>query len=108
MLTRHGVCYNLKETPYKVKIQYNNDIIIYHFSTTSNIERFQNKLQDNRDKINESLSKRFNIELENDKLCDLRLYTMIEKRGFFIECGERNYECLSNLKLNGQNKILKK
>lgn len=107
MLTRHGVCYNLKLSPYKVEIQYGNEKIIYNFSTMPNAERFKNKLQGNRDKINESLSKRFSIELENNKLCDLKLYSVIEKRGFYIECGERNFECLNSLRLNGQNKILK-
>lgn len=107
MLTRHGVCYNLRISPYRVEIKYNNDSVVYNFSTTSNVERFKNKLQVNRDKINESLSNRFNIEFENNKLCDLKLYSMIEKRGFYIECGERKFECLSSIKLNGQNKILK-
>lgn len=107
MLSRNGVAYNLELSPYEIILEYDHEKLKYKFSTKLNLEKFTNKLQQNRNKINESLSNRFNIQINNDQLCDIKLYSQIEKRGFYIECKERKFTCLSSIKLNGQNKISK-
>lgn len=109
MLTRNGIAYNLKLSPYEVKIKYDKDTYIkYKFSSNLYKENFENKLKDNRVNISTSLSKRFGFIIINEKLCDLKLYSSIEKRGFLIETKEGIFECLNTIKLDGQNKIQKK
>lgn len=109
MLTRNGIAYNLKLSPYEVKVKYDKDSYVkYKFSSNLYKENFENKLLSNRDSISRSLSKRFGFIIVNEKLCDLKLYSSIEKRGFLIETKEGFIECLSTIKLDGQNKIQKK
>lgn len=109
MLTRNGIAYDLKLSPYKLQVEYGkNDFITFKFSSDLYRDKFLNKLQDNRNSINESLTKRFGFTIINDKLCDLKLYSSIEKRGFLIETKEGFIECLNIIKLDGQNKIQKK
>lgn len=109
MLTRNGITYNLKLSPYEHIIKYSNgETIKYKFSSVLYREKFITRLNENRETINNSLSKRFGIELNNNVLCDLKLYSCIEKRGFLVETKEGNYECLNIIKLDGQNKIQKK
>lgn len=105
-LTRNGVAYDLKTSPYKVTLNYKNNNLEYVFSSQLNKERFINKLKDNRMKINESLSKRFGITIEDDMLCDIKLYSATEKRGFLINTNEKAIECLNIIKLDGNNLIL--
>lgn len=107
MLTRYGICYDLNKTPWNYEVAYTDEILKFRFSSELYMNSFIKKLGSNRKKINDSLSKRFGIILENNKLCDLKLYQSIEKRGFLIESKEEKIRCLNNIRLNGQNKILK-
>ena len=103
-LTRNGICYNFYKTPYEVTVNYHNGkTITYKFSSQNNIDRFNNKLQENRDKINDSLTKRFKFTIVENMICDLKLYQTIETRGFLI-CSNGEYiECLDHIQLNGNN-----
>lgn len=102
MLTRAGISYDFDTSPYKLKVEYNNGCeLTFTFSGEYNLNSFKNKLNDNREKINNSLTNRFKIELECDILCDIKLYALIEKRGFLIEDKEERYECLNIIKLDG-------
>lgn len=109
MLSRNGITYNLKLSPYEHIIKYSNgENIKYKFSSLLYKDKFITRLNGNRETINGSLSKRFGIDLTNDVLCDLKLYSSIEKRGFLVETKEGYYECLNIIKLDGQNKIQKR
>ena len=109
MLSRNGISYNLKLSPYEYILKYsNNEFIKFKFSSLLYKEKFIDRYEGNRETINRSLSKRFGIDLSNNVLCDLKLYSSIEKRGFLIETKEGYYECLNIIKLDGQNKIQKK
>lgn len=101
MLTRAGVCYNLEVTPYKETINYNNELITFNFSSEYNQNNFINKLKANRDKVNNSLSKRFNLIIEVDLLADIKLYQSIEKRGFLLAKESETVNCLNTIKLDG-------
>lgn len=107
MLTRDGICYDLNKTPWNYEVAYQDQILKFRFSSEYYLNNFIKKLGSNRKKINDSLTKRFGIILENNKLCDIKLYQSIEKRGFLIESEEDKIRCLSSIRLNGQNKILK-
>ena len=101
-LTRDGICYNFLKTPYEVKVPYyNNKELIYKFSSKNNVRRFKEKLEENRKKINDSISKRFKFDIQNDLICDIKLYSMIETRGFLITGNGVFLECLENIQLTG-------
>lgn len=106
-LTRNGIAYNFKESPYFIEIEYGEDVVRYIFSSQLNIERFNTRQEENRKKISDSLSKRFNFNIKNDVLCDLKLYTSIEKRGFLIFKNEEMIECQKSITLDGNNLIMK-
>ena len=106
-LTRGGVCYDLHTTPFIFEVSYNEEVIKYAFSSEYNRTSFRNRIQDNRNHINDSLTKRFKIDITLNKLCDLKLYSNIEKRGFLIETNGEKIEWLNIIRLNGD-KVTKK
>lgn len=101
-LTRWGVAHNLEISPYSLVVDYQDESIEYIFSSQQYKDIFYRKFIDNRIKINESLSNRFGFKIENDKLADLKLYSMTEKRGFLIK-GKEEYKCLNTIELIGVN-----
>lgn len=101
-LTRSNIAYDLKASPHETNITYpDGDVLTFIFSSDLYRTKFTEKMKDNRIKINESLSNRFGFTIVNDKLCDLKLYTTIEKRGFLIYQNQRGFECLNNIILDG-------
>lgn len=106
-LTRGGVCYDLRTTPFIFEVSYNDELIRYAFSSEYNRTSFRNRIMENRENINNSLTKRFKIEISMDKLADIKLYSNIEKRGFLIETDRESIEWLSIIRLDG-NKVMKK
>lgn len=103
-LTLHGIAYDLGISPHKVKINYTqNTYIIYVFSSDLYKRKFEERLENNRQNINDSLSKRFNFAIENNILCDIKLYSSIEKRGFYLKNNKEGFECLESIKLDGKN-----
>ena len=103
MLTRGGIAYDLNKSPYKHEVIYNNEEITFVFSGEYNLNSFKNKLNENRERISESLTKRFKLDITCDLLADIKLYTSIEKRGFLIERNEDKITCLNIIKLDGLN-----
>lgn len=103
-LTRSGVAYNLEISPHLLKVDYPDEELEFVFSSARYKEIFYKKFIDNRLKINESLSNRFGFKIENNKLADLKLYSMTEKRGFLIR-GKEEYKCLDTIELIGVNLI---
>ena len=100
-LTRSGVAYNIEMSPYSLVVDYpNGEHLEYVFTSQLYKDIFYKKFIDNRTKINESLTKRFGMNIEFDILADLKLYAMTEKRGFLIK-GKEEYKCLSTILLNG-------
>ena len=104
-LTRGGVAYNLTESPYRYNVDYpsQQNSITFVFSSEFYRGIFIKKLQGNRKTINQSLSKRFGFEMEHNILCDIKLYTSIEKRGFLIYQNGEKFECQKSIRLDGSN-----
>lgn len=102
-LTTRGICYNLKKTPYTLIVKYENIDLEYKFSSQLYKDKFIDRLVGNRENINSSLSKRFGFTIVNDMLCDIKLYSNTEKRGFLIMNNEKAIECLNTIKLDGKN-----
>ena len=97
---RSKIAYDLSISPHKTEVVYGDEKLVYVFSSELYRNIFENKVMVNREKVNNSLSKRFKIEIKNNKLADINLYRMTEKRGFLIQ-GMEEYSCLGNLKLDG-------
>lgn len=104
MLTRSNIAYDLSISPHILDVHYEDETLYYVFSSELYMNIFKRKFNENRQKINESLTKRFGFEITNDKLCDLKLYSATEKRGFLIR-GKVEYECLESIRLNGETLI---
>ena len=100
---RSGVYHNLEESTYKKEVIYNeNDKLTFVFSSELYLSIFNRKFKENRDKINESLSNRFGFEIEQNKIADIKLYSITEKRGFYI-IGKEDHKCQSTIRLTGEN-----
>lgn len=102
-MTRNGIIYNLKLSPYIIGL---NDITFY-FSSQNHLEKFTEKLTENREVINYSLSKRFSLTIDVHVLADLILYAKVETRGFLIKHKGEFYTCKKDIILNGV-KVTKK
>ena len=102
-LTRGGVAYDFNMSPYRYNVDYGYSSITYVFSSNYYLGNFVDRMKSNRDKINQSLSRRFGFTVNNDILCDLKLYSSIEKRGFLIYKDGERFECLSTITLDGVN-----
>lgn len=97
MITRNGIFYDLTNSHYKHKIE----DLTYVFSSKLHLEKFVKKLQENRDIINYSLSKRFGYSVDVSQLADLVLYKKIESRGFLIISDRGNSLCKDHIKYAG-------
>lgn len=106
-LTRNNIAYDLHHSPYNFYKDYKDLEIIYVFSSELYRAKFNQRMKDNRKSISESLSKRFGLEVKNDVLCDIVLYSKIEKRGFLLFINGVAVECLENITLDGLNPIIK-
>ena len=106
-LTKDGIARNIIETPYTYTMEYDNNTLTYHFSSELYLGKFIEKYINNRDSINESLTNRFKMEVKSDMLADIKLYSSIEKRGFYIASSKGDITCLSNIRLDGLELIIK-
>ena len=102
ILSRRGVAYNLELSPYVLLVSYENgQALEYRFSSEMYKKKFQEGMKENRKKLSISLTNRFGFLIESDLMFDIVLYKQIEKRGFFVKCGEEVYTWPNNIKLNG-------
>ena len=107
-LTRDNIAYDFNISPHKHTVYYEDEDITYIFSSNLYKENFKKRLSDNREVINTSLSKRFGVNIINNKIADLRLYQNIEKRGFLLYKGQVKIECLRDITLNGRKMMIER
>ena len=102
-LTKSQIAYDFNISPHKHSITYSDgETLTFIFSSNLYKGKFKEQLQKNREKFNTSLTNRFGFEVINNKLCDIKLYSTLEKRGFLIYKGLVKFECLNNIILDGQ------
>lgn len=106
-LTRSKIAYDLKISPHKHQINYGDKNVVYVFSSELYRNKFIEKYEGHRNKINESLSNRFGFTIKSDVISDMKLYTTIEKRGFLIYCDGVACEWLKDIILDGNLQIMK-
>lgn len=96
-MTRNGIVYRLELSPYIATIEN----ITYYFSSINHLEKFMEKLYENRELISCSLSKRFGVNVNVNILSDIVLYSKVETRGFFIKYKGVFYSCKKDIILSG-------
>ena len=80
-LTKNGVCYNIKESPFT----YTWRGMTYFFSSEKHRSKFVHRVLDREEWLDDSLSRRFRCTVHLPILTDIQLYTMVESRGFYIQ-----------------------
>lgn len=96
-MTRNGIVYNLYKSPYLIGL----NGITFYFSSKNHLEKFTEKMTENRELISYSLSKRFGITINVNMIADITLYATIETRGFLIEHKGDYYTCKKDIILSG-------
>lgn len=107
MLSRNNIAYDLEQTPHLLKVLYQGQEVVYHFSSELYVQKFRSRLEANRKTIEGSLFNRFGFNINIDLIADLRLYNSIEKRGFLIHINGEKAKCLRSIILDGARVIVK-
>ena len=97
MISKNGVVYDLNLSAYRHTV----NGLTFVFSSKLHLDKFKKKLKENRDIINYSLTKRFNMAVDVSQLADVVLYRKIETRGFLIVTGEGKELCQNNIIFGG-------
>lgn len=99
--TRDGIYYDLRESPF----QFRSGSVIFYFSSSLNLQRFNERLPKRQSTVNGYLSKLFGFEIEAGHITEIHLYTKIEMRGFLMSREtSRGLEFIcqiNDLRLNG-------
>lgn len=106
-LTRNGICYDLSNTPYKITVDYGDSKTIFNFSSELNKDKFTNRLEENRKAVGSSLSNRFKMVIELNKLADIDLYSKVERRGFYIVANGRIVEWQEEVVIRNEETVRK-
>lgn len=83
-MTRNGIEYDLEKSPYKATVENNEEALTMYFSSELNMSKFNIRYHTFTKEIDESLSKRFGLNLHLPLVSALALYHRIEKRGFAV------------------------
>ena len=101
-LTRSNIAYNLSISPHRVKELYGESTLEYVFSSALYRKKFLERKEKNRVEIENSLTKRFGVQVNYPILSDIRLYTTIEKRGFLLVQDGVEVLCPDKIILDGE------
>lgn len=99
MKTRDGVVYNLRFSEY----EYTFWPVMFRFSSESHMRKFAERVRGRVEWLNDSLSRRFHLDVSVPLLAALQCYMQVETRGFLIRDIEtgRWYDCAEMLRLDG-------
>lgn len=101
MLTRSKVAYDLNISPHRINMSYDDQEITYVFSSDLYKRKFFERIEDTRKYYTDSIINRFGVDVCIDALSDLKLYTIIEKRGFLLFVDGDKIECQNNITYAG-------
>lgn len=98
-MTRDGVVYDLRFSEY----EYTFFPLMFRFSSETPLKKFSERVNAKVEWLNDSLSRRFHIELRVDLLAALQCYMQVETRGFLVRDIEQGrwYDCAEMLRLDG-------
>lgn len=98
MKTRNGVYHNILESDYVMTVGY----IKFYFSSELYLTKFMDRYRDEIERFNDSINRMYKdrFDLDMTAFALVRLYTLIEKRGFYIKLHNREViTCLDDLRL---------
>lgn len=81
MLTRNGVCYDLRETPFT----YSLCGMTFHFTSAKHREKFTSEAHKRMVWMTDSMTRRFHFLVDASELALMQLYGQVETRGFLVE-----------------------
>lgn len=97
-VTKYGVCYDIENSPY----EYAWNGILYKFSSEPHRQKFIKELWKRIDWLDDSLSRRFRIQVYCEELAVIQLYIQVETRGFCIVYdGNKVIKCPEQLVFHG-------
>lgn len=97
MLTKNGICYDLDESPFVCSTPF----LEYRFSSGKHLEKFRENAEKRKAWLNDSMSRRFHIDVDIEILAELQLYMQVETRGFYVSDGEKVWRNAENIRLSG-------
>lgn len=103
MLSKCGVCYDLRCSPYIKKL----GNISFHFSSKFYLSKFNRLLNDYLCKYAELTMKKLGVRCDSTYFCAMLAYVTTEKRGFYIVIGGEPVSCKAELELYGMIKKAK-
>lgn len=81
-LTKSGVCYDLRSSPY---VWHSSDgDMIFFFSSATHLRKFESELYKKVAWISDGLERRFHCEINMFELAAIHWYRQVETRGFLI------------------------
>lgn len=97
-LTRKGVCYDLKNSPYTIISYVGNSRVVFFFSSELHRKKFTERKDKKHIELEDILFKKFGVRMTVDYLFTyILLYAEIETRGFFITANGVEYLCLNEI-----------
>lgn len=98
-MTRDGVVYDLRFSDY----EYTFFPLTFRFSSESHMNKFAERVRNRVEWLNDSMSRRFHVEVRMDLLAALQCYMQVETRGFLVRDIEQGrwYDCAEMLRLDG-------
>lgn len=84
MANGYGVCYDLRDTPYRV--DYGG--YTFCFSSANHERRFRENARIRVGWLEDSMSRRFHFHMTLPDVALFQLYRQIEQRGFRVECSD--------------------
>ena len=97
-LSKYGIAYDLSNTPYVLEaLGY-----LFCFSSPGNMKKFLEGWQKRVDWLNDSLSRRFHLNMQMDEVAVLQWYGMCEGRGFRVMTPDGEWlDCPENTTFRG-------
>lgn len=106
-MTPNGVEYNLKVSPFIITINYDKNVITFHFSSKMYLEKFENYLKHIKGIQLEKMNKYTGLHLCIAEHLDINYYKSLEKRGFYIVVNNKEKNSILDIKIiNNQNLII--
>lgn len=78
--TKNGIYFDISQSPYA----YSVNQLVFYFTSKKHMHKFINQIDEQIERVNQSLSHRFHVSIRTDEIAALQLYKRIEPNAFFI------------------------
>lgn len=104
MKTRKGIYTNIKESDYCYTVKGMTFYFSSKFYLNNFIKEIETEMTSFNDRLNNVYNNKFRIKM--DKFALIRLYQLIERRGFRIQIEGNEVDCLKNIQFESEIKIV--